>query len=269
MQFPGAQASRAEAAYAIIGAPLDRSTTFQPGTRFGPDRIRQFAHSFEDYDHRTDSRLSEQGIYDHGNCQPWDPVDGYLDELAGIIDDLATDGVVPITLGGEHTVSLGALRALEPRTIISLDAHLDLRDSFGGSTFSHACVLRRGLEIDSVEQVYVLGARTGSEAEWDRADAADVTVIPPADVETWTPPSLDSAYLTLDIDVADPSVAPGTGTMEPFGLGSRTIRSVVRDLAPVVDGMDLVEVNDRDDGQAATLAAKLLTEFVFSRAAGD
>jgi agmatinase len=95
-----------------------------------------------------------------------------------------------------------------------------------------------------------------------------VTVVPPDDVPTWSP-SFDDAndvYVSVDVDVADPGFAPGTGTPAPFGLQPREIRDVVRAVAPRAVGFDVVEVNDRDDGQAAILAAKLLQEFVFAHA---
>jgi agmatinase len=118
------------------------------------------------------------------------------------------------------------------------------------------------------DRVVLLGTRTGSEAEYDRAAAADVTIVPPGAVPDWEPDIDGRAYLSLDIDAADPGFAPGTGTPEPFGLSPREMREVVRAVAPHAAGFDVVEVNDRDDGQAATLGAKLLREFVFAHAEG-
>jgi agmatinase len=130
--------------------------------------------------------------------------------------------------------------------------------------------------LDVVDEVVILGARTGSPAEWDRAAKADVTIVPPEDVGGWvdgfdgfggSDGSDGGVYLSVDIDGADPSVAPGTGTMEPFGLSGREMRDVVRAVAPSCTGFDVVEVNDRDDGQAAALGGKLLREFVYEHAA--
>jgi agmatinase len=91
-----------------------------------------------------------------------------------------------------------------------------------------------------------------------------VTVVPPHDVPEWSPDYGDAAvYLSVDIDAADPGFAPGTGTPEPFGLAPRELRDAVRQVAPEAVGFDVVEVNDRDDGQAASLAGKLLREFVY------
>ncbi|ELZ03397.1 agmatinase [Natrialba asiatica] len=278
--FPGATdereeadaaAGRADANFVVVGAPLDVSTTFQPGTRFGPQRIRTFAEPFDDYDHRTDQYFSDLGVVDHGDVRAWDDVPEYLEWLEGVLRDIVWDDAVPVTLGGEHTVSLAGVRAVEPDIVVSLDAHLDLRDDYDGNPLSHASVMRRVLddELDSVDELFVLGARAGSEAEWDRAEAADVTVVPPEDVADWDPADRfegRDVYLSVDIDAADPGYAPGTGTTEPFGLEPRELRDVVRSIAPRATGFDVVEVNDRDDGQAASLAGKLVREFIYEHA---
>ncbi len=268
--FPGAGAARDDADYAVVGAPLDVSTTFQPGTRFGPDRIRRFARTFDDYDRRTDAHFSDLFVHDQGDVRAWDDAAEYLDYLEGVVTDVVWDDAVPLVLGGEHTVSIAGVRAVDPDAFVCLDAHLDLREAYDGNELSHATVTRHALDV--ADEAFVLGARTGSEAEWERAERDDVTVVPPEDVDGWTPPERlreQSVYLSVDVDAADPSVAPGTGTLEPFGLESRELRDVVRAVAPLADGFDVVEVNDRDDGQAATLAGKLLREFVFSHAESE
>ncbi|WP_254531767.1 agmatinase [Natrinema gelatinilyticum] len=266
----GRQPDREGANFVVVGAPLDATTTFQPGTRFGPRRIRSFATPFDDYDHRTDQRFSELGVVDRGDIRAWDDVEAYLQYLTSALREVVWDDGVPLVLGGEHTVSLASARAVEPDVFVCLDAHLDLYDAYDGNPLSHAAVTRRIVEdVDSVDEAILLGVRTGSEAEWERAAAADVTVVPPADVAEWSPGDRladRNVYLSVDIDAVDPGYAPGTGTMEPFGLEPGDLRDVVRAVAPLADGFDVVEVNDRDDGQAAALAAKLVREFVFSHA---
>ena len=268
MAFPGATADRAEAAYVVVGAPLDATTSFQPGTRFGPRRIRTFAETFDDYDRRTGRRFTDLGVADDGDVRAWDDAAEYLEHLEAELGAVVGDGAVPLTLGGEHTVTVSGVRAVEPDVLVALDAHLDLRDEYDGNRYSHACTARRALE--TVEETVIVGARTGSEAEWARADADDVTVVPPEAAGEWRRSFAEDAtvYLSVDIDAADPAAAPGTGTMEPFGLDGATMRDVVRRVAPHASGFDVVEVNDRDDGQAAALAGKLLREFVLAHAAG-
>ncbi|MEY7848746.1 agmatinase [Natrarchaeobius sp. A-rgal3] len=264
----GEESGRGGANFVVVGAPLDVSTTFQPGTRFGPRRIRTFAETFDDYDRRTDQYFSELGVVDHGDVYAWDDAQAYLEYLEGTLRDVVWDGAIPLTLGGEHTISLAGARAVDPEVFVALDAHLDLREAYDGNRLSHACVTRRIIEgVDSLEEVIVLGARTGSEEEWDRASEGDVTVVAPADVADFSfGDRLEGreVYLSVDIDGADPAYAPGTGTMEPFGLEPREMRDVVREVAPHTSGFDVVEVNDRDDGQAASLAGKLLREFVYT-----
>ena len=268
--FPGANADREAAQYVLLGAPLDASTSFVPGARFGPDRLRRYAEPFDDYDRRTDSSVSDHAVHDAGDLRPWDDVTDYLDFLAGELGDARRDGAVPIILGGEHTVTYAGVEATDPDVLVCLDAHLDLRDAFDGSRWSHACVTRRALDV--VDEAVVVGARTGSREEYERAAADDVTVVDPEAVADWDPDyGSTDVYLSVDVDAADPSVAPGTGTMEPFGLSGREMRDVVRAVASHAVGFDVVEVNDRDDGQTAALGAKLLREFVHSHAdaAGD
>jgi agmatinase len=265
--FPGANADRAEAEYAVVGAPLDATASFRPGARFGPDRVRQFARGFEDYDHHTGQQFSTLAVHDHGDVRAWNAPGEYVDHLASVLREFRQNDTVPLLLGGEHTVSVAGVRATEPDVFVSLDAHLDLRTDLDGEVWSHATVTHHALE--TVEEAIILGARAGSETEWDRADGEDVTVVPPAEVPGWEPTFEGTAYLSVDVDAADPAVAPGTGTPEPFGLDAATMRDVVRTLAPRAVGFDVVEVNDRDDGEAALLAAKLLRAFVFSHASGE
>ncbi|QLG61413.1 agmatinase family protein [Halorarum salinum] len=273
--------------YLVVGAPLDATTTFEPGTRFGPERVRRFARTFDDYDRRTDSRFSEAAVHDAGDVPAWDDVPAYLDHLTAELRAAAIDDAVPLAVGGEHTVTWAGVRATEPDVLVVLDAHLDLREAYDGNPLSHACVVRRCLDggpdgnhadgrrddadHHTVDEVVVVGARTGSREEWERAGADDVTVVPPEDAGEWSElaPDLDGrdVYLSVDVDGADPGFAPGTGTMEPFGLHPCEMRDVVRGVAGRCVGFDVVEVNDRDDGQAAALAGKLLREFVLSHRA--
>jgi agmatinase len=265
--FPGAAADRRNAAYAVVGAPLDASTTGRPGTRYGPREIRQAAATFEDYDHHTGQSFSALAVHDHGDVGPTDDTGEYLTYLEGTVADYRESGVVPLLAGGEHTVSVAAVRALDPDHFVVLDAHLDLRESYAGNPLSHATVTRHALAV--ADEATVVGARAGSAAEWERAAEADVTVVPPAEASDWEPDLAGRVYLSVDVDAADPGFAPGTGTPEPYGLAPAAMRDAVRRVAPHAVGFDVVEVNDRDEGQAATLAAKLLRGFVYAHADGE
>jgi len=267
--FPGAVATREEASYALIGAPLDVSTSYRPGTRFGPGQLREVARSFEDYDQHTAAKFTSLLVFDHGDIHPGGDTAEYLTFLSGTVSEYVRDSVVPLLVGGEHTVTVGGLRAVSPDVYVCLDAHLDLRESYAGNPLSHATVSHHALS--HADEIYILGARSGSKAEFERAATTEaVTVIPPEAVADWEPSfSSESVYLSVDIDAADPGFAPGTGTPEPFGLLPRTMERIVRQVAPYCDGFDVVEVNDNDDGQTAVLGAKLLRSFVYAHAAGS
>ncbi|MFP4591131.1 MAG: arginase family protein [Halobacteriales archaeon] len=264
--FPGAAADPDGSRYVILGAPLDATTSHRPGARFGPDLIRRAAHAQEDYDRRRDTRFSERRVHDAGDVLGDDAPERYLPFLETTLRGHVLEGRVPVVLGGEHTVSLAGVRATEPATYVALDAHLDLRDRYRGRERSHATVCRRALEV--VDRAIVVGARSGSEAEWDRASAADVEVVEPEAVAAWTPTPAAPIYLSVDVDVLDPAFAPGTGTLSPFGLTPATVRDLVTHLAPHASGFDVVEVNDRDEGQAPAVAAALVRRFVHDHAEG-
>jgi len=130
MTFPGAVADREGAAYALVGAPLDASTSFRPGARFGPRRVRKFAAQFDDYDRRTGQQFTDLAVYDHGDIGPTADVTEYLTFLESAAAEFDDSGAVPLLVGGEHTVSVAGVRALDPDVFVCLDAHLDLRDSY-------------------------------------------------------------------------------------------------------------------------------------------
>lgn len=270
--FPGAREGPVEeAAYGLVGAPLERSASFYPGARFGPERIRHFARGFEDFHHRTEQSFTELGVVDRGEVRPWQDPAEYLDFLAGEVGDLVRAGAIPLLLGGEHTVSVAGVRASDPDVYVCVDAHLDLRESFDGDRWSHATTVHHVL--DHVDEAIVIGVRAASEGEWARATATEaVTVVSPSAADDWIagelPGRLDGrdAYLSIDVDGFDPAHAPATGTREPFGLDATTGRRLVETTAPHAVGFDLVEVTDRDEGETATLAGKLLREFVFTHA---
>lgn len=264
--FPGANSGWDEASYVVVGAPLDVSGTGAPGARFGPDRVRRYARGLDDYDRGSGVCFTECGVHDTGDVRWWDNAAEYVDHVTGVLGDVVGMGTVPLVVGGEHTVTVAGVRATTPDVYVCLDAHLDLYESFDGNPWSHATVTHHVLE--EVEEVVIVGARTGSRAEWERVDRGEVTVVPPARVGAWEP-SFDPesrVYVSVDVDAADPGVAPGTGTMEPGGLSAVEMLGVVRQLAPFGVGFDVVEVNDRDHGQAAVLAAKLLRVFVSAHA---
>ncbi|MFC6770649.1 arginase family protein, partial [Halorubrum pallidum] len=150
--FPGATTDREAASYVVVGAPLDATTTFQPGTRFGPDRVRRFAETFDDYDRRTESCFSAHGVCDAGNVRAWDDTEAYLDHLAAELRSVVYDDAIPLLVGGEHTVTHAGVDAVDPDVLVVCDAHLDLRDAYDGNPLNHACVTRRALDDLGVDR---------------------------------------------------------------------------------------------------------------------
>ncbi len=262
--FPGARTDPDDARYVIIGAPFDATTSFLPGARFGPGRIRKFAHALEGYDRRTDQDVSELGVGDVGDVEAGADPASVVEYLQSTLTGHVLNERVPILLGGEHTVSVAGVRATEPDVFVSIDAHLDLRDRYRGQHYSHATVTRRALE--TVEEAVIVGARSGSRAEWERTTSADVTLIAPEEAASWVATYDAPIYLSVDIDAIDPAYAPATGTPAPYGLEPAIARDIIATLAPTAVGFDVVEVTDRDAGQTATLAASLVRRFICDHA---
>jgi agmatinase len=252
------------------GLPYDRTASFRRGSRFGPDAIRWASDSIETYNPLLDRDLEGVPFVDQGDLDV-----GHLDPEAMV--EAVRRGLppcVPLVLGGEHTITLGVVEALTPRhpdlAVIQWDAHTDLRDEYDGRRVAHATVMRR--LVDAGVPLVQLGIRAGTRVEFELARtramccARDVAV--PAEVLA----RLEGRplYLTVDIDVLDPSEAPGTGNPEPMGATYRQLLDALRSLAPHhVVGMDVVEVAPPWDstGRTAVLAASLVREMILLFAA--
>jgi len=254
----------------LIGVPYDATASFRRGSRFGPDAIREASQSIETYSPRLDRDLDAVAFADCGDLA----VDG-LDPaaLVSAVQRAAPPGV-PFLLGGEHTITLGAVRGVAPAspgvTVVQWDAHTDLRDDYEGARVSHATVMRRLL--DDGRPLVQLGIRAGTRAEFEYARrhslccARDVALAP-ALLATLRGRPL---YLTVDIDVLDPAVAPGTGNPEPDGVSYAALVDSLRSLEGCrIVGMDLVEVAPALDpsGRTPIVAASLVREMLLLYAA--
>lgn len=238
----------------IIPVPLEQTVSYGTGTAGGPDAILHASQQLEGYD--GIDIPAEQGIFTHPplSCK------GSMEDIVRAISDTVSGvlqlGKIPVLLGGEHSISLGALQAVRKihgnAGVVQFDAHADLRDSYEGSRFSHACVMRRALELEL--PLFQVGVRSLSYEEEllrrqekiGRLDAVRIaeTGIPEKILPEDFPESL---YLTIDVDVLDPSIMPATGTPEPGGLdwyqlmkaigsvlgGRRVVGFDVVELAPV------------------------------------
>ncbi len=265
----------------FVPAPFDQTTSYMPGTRFGPRAILEASRQVEFYDEELDLEPYHIGIATLGEIQT-DPLDcqGGLDRLEAVVSKLADSGAVPFTLGGEHSLTIAPVRALRQRypelSVLQLDAHLDLRAEYQGTKHSHASVMRRVREL-GVPTVPV-GIRSVSREEAEYVHAENAPVFLAREIRRDGLPVdriLDSlrnpVYISIDLDAFDPAYVPGVGTPEPGGLaweeGLRLLRAVCERRQVV--GCDLVELRPIEgqpasDFFAAKLANKLLGYLGFS-----
>lgn len=223
-----------EAKTVLFGAPFDSTTSYRPGSRFGSSAIRRESYGIESYSPYQDKDLEDCPVFDSGDIElPLGDASlslRQIEERAGAILDA---GKRPFLLGGEHLVTLGAFRAVYERCpevrILHFDAHADLRDDYLGVKLSHACVLRRCWELTGDGKIFQFGIRSGDREEWRWGK--DHVSTHRFDLEGLEE-TLDQLgdvplYFTLDLDVLDPSVFPGTGTPEPGGVSFDTLRKAV------------------------------------------
>ena len=233
--FLGCDADWEEARVVLYGAPYDSTTSFRPGTRFGSRAIRAESYGLELYSPYQDAELRGR-VLDSGDLElPFGDPAPALAMIEARAAEILQGGKVPFLLGGEHLVTLGAVRAAAKAHkglhILHFDAHADLRADYLGSPLSHACVLRRCHELVGDHRIYQFGIRSGDKAEFDWGKGHVFTH--KFDLEGLGE-ALDAlqgkpVYLTVDLDVLDPSVFPGTGTPEPGGVSFDALRRAVTD----------------------------------------
>ncbi|MDI9461763.1 MAG: agmatinase [Saccharofermentanales bacterium] len=254
----------------IFGAPYDGTASFRPGSRFGPSAMREAAYGIEYYSPYQEQELSLP-IHDAGDLElPFGDPQAVLRQIEEYVRHLVEQDKMPIMIGGEHLLSLAVVRALLTKYpelhIIHLDAHADLRDEYLGSKYSHATVLRRIYEENGTV-IHSFGVRSGLKEEFTFA-AANLDFHPflLADLPALKAPLGNKpVYLTLDLDVLDPSVLPGTGTPEPGGAGFRELLTALLSLKGVnLVGFDLVELAPQLDssGVSTIVACTLLRELL-------
>lgn len=256
---------------AIIPAPLEATVSYGGGTALGPAAIILASQNLELYDEMLGSQPVDQGIYTHGAVDVRGSLTQVVERIQEAVASELEGGRLPAVLGGEHTVTLGALQALVERqgtefTVLCLDAHPDLRDTYHGRSLCHATVMRRALDLGL--EVRHLGIRACSAGEARLIN--DVGLNPLWAHELHADPHwLDKAlrglrgpvYLSLDLDGLDPGIMPATGTPEPGGLSWQQVNAW---LAAVcgrhqVLGLDLVELAPLPDQPAWDfIAARLL-----------
>lgn len=270
--FIGAETVYEDATFVILGVPYDGTTSFRPGTRFGPDAIRALSYNFESYLPDLEVDLADVPLADIGDVAPAALPDAVVGQVAEEIGVILRDGKCPVMLGGEHSITIGAVQAARPECFVVCDAHLDLRAEFGGTPCSHACTTRRVYD-EVTRDVFVIGARSGTREQYDYADR--LRIVTADEVfergigvicrEIADAIGGRTTYLSIDADAIDCCLTPGLGTPEPLGLTPRDIRSVIRTVAPSSMAFDYVEVCPSDAGQAATVGAYMVREFIAAK----
>lgn len=273
--FIGAGTEYEPARAVILGAPMDWTSSFRPGSRFGPAAVREVSEAIEEYSPHRDRSLGEIAFYDAGDLVlPFGNVRGSLEAIESAVAAVLADGKHPMLLGGEHLVSYPAIRAVHARhpdlTVLHFDAHTDLRPSYIGEELSHASVMRlvHGLLGDG--RIFQCGLRSGEREEFDFARGRTSFIpgdLPGAARRAAQEIGRRPVYVTIDIDVVDPAHAPGTGTPECGGPTSAELLRSFDTLAGLaVVGFDVVEVLPGADLSARTalLAAVLVREALLT-----
>lgn len=259
----------------IYGMPMDYTVSFRPGSRFGPARIREVSIGLEEYSPYLDKSLADMTFFDAGDLPlPFGNAARSLELIGDYVRRLLADNKFPLGLGGEHLVSWPVIREMAAKypklAIIHMDAHTDLREQYEGESLSHSTPLRKAAELLGGSQIYQFGIRSGMREEFEYArqnlNFYPFDVLEPLEKVL---PELAGRpiYVTIDIDVLDPSAAPGTGTAEAGGITSKellaSIHAIARSEVRVV-GADVVEVAPVYDHSEQTqiVAAKLVREML-------
>ena len=224
--FIGCDAEYADARIVLFGAPFDSTTSYRPGARFGPSAARHESYGLETFSPYLFRDMSECAVFDAGDIEL--PMGSSVMALEAISEQTAqilSDGKVPFMVGGEHLVTLGAFRQAALRYpdihIIHLDAHADLRQDYLGVELSHATVMRRCYDIVGEGRIHQYGIRSGEKTEFCFSRDGH-TYMHPFNIQPLEnmeqPITTAPVYLTIDLDVLDPSIFPGTGTPEAGGV---------------------------------------------------
>lgn len=276
LQFIGAEAEFSQAQTVLFGAPFDGTTSFRPGARFAPQAIRLDSDGLETYSPYQDGDLTDFPIMDSGDLElPFGNPRGALDLIKERTLNILNRQKRPFLIGGEHLVTLGALEAcaqVYPELrLIHFDAHTDLRQDYLGETLSHATVIRRAHDLLGDQRIYQFGIRSGERAEFVWSSQGHTFLIPYnfAGLEIILEDLKDyPIYFTVDLDVLDPSVFPGTGTPEPGGVSFDQLRQAVTKVCAQsqVVGCDVTELSPQYDpsGVSTAVAAKIIREMLIA-----
>lgn len=259
----------------LFGAGFDGTTSFRPGTRFAPSAIRNESFGIETYSPYQDKDMEDYSYFDSGDLElPFGSTKRVIADIAGRADTILSDGKVPFMIGGEHLVTLGSVMAVSDKyddlCVIQFDAHADLRDEYLGQKLSHACVLRRCHDILGDGHIFQFGIRSGERSEFRFADVH-------TEMHKFNFNGLEetvqklrgrNVYFTIDLDVLDPSIFPGTGTPEAGGVTFDELRQAATLVCSELNivGCDVNELSPPYDqsGVSTAVACKMIREMLLA-----
>lgn len=255
----------------IFPVPYNSTTYWKSGTKDGPQAIIEASRHVELYDIEAKKDFSKEGIFTMDPLEPSknSPKETIL-RIKAVMDEILKDGKFPFMLGGEHSITFGAVKSFKEKfsdfSVLQIDAHTDLRDEFEGTKYHHACVMRRikELKIPTTQ----VGIRSISEDEMGyikRGGIKNIFYAPETPIKEIIDSLEKNVYLTFDIDALDTSIMPATGTPEPGGLGWYQVLNLIKEVSKErrIIGADLVEL-DPVPGLSASdfLAAKLVYKII-------
>ena len=259
------------ARFVVLPAPYDSTTTWRTGTRTGPAAIVDASVNMELFDREQKREIADVGIHTTPEIEPLMSGPQQMSErVESVVGEVLDAGKFPVLLGGEHSLTLGAVRALAARhakiSILQIDAHPDLRDSYEGTRFGHGSVMRRCSEIPNLARIVQVGLRATSREEWQSVPA-NVTQFWADDITDNFASHLPAiigelegvVYLSFDVDGCDPSWVPETGTPEPGGLSFYQTRDLLRAVCTQTEvrALDCVELIGGHDASAFAIARLL------------
>ncbi|KOM88396.1 agmatinase [Clostridium botulinum] len=272
--FIGCDNNYDESKIVVFGAPFDSTTSFRPGTRFASKVMRSESFGIETYSIYQDRDLEDICIFDGGDLElSFGNPENALTDIENFTAKLINDNKIQCMIGGEHLVTLGAFRAISKKYpdihVIHFDAHADLRDEYLGQKLSHATVMHRIWDIIGDNRIFQFGIRSGEKSEiyWGQnhvfTNKFNFHRLEQITNELKGKP----VYFTLDLDVLDPSVFPGTGTPEAGGVTFMELLKAILDVSKLnIVGMDINELCPIYDqsGSSTALACKVLRELLLS-----
>ena len=277
--FSGFQTPFEKADYAILGVPFDVTSTYRTGARFGPTAIRQASLNIETYSFRTGIDVEELKLHDLGDLHVSTDTDKTLEMLQKVIEDLTKTGKIPVTIGGEHTITYGIAKGLGNKAadtaLVSFDAHLDLRNEYSGLKMSHTTFMRRTNEDVRPARIFEVGTRAVCKEELEYAKRAGIEFFTTQYVRKEGSQTIanklkekladyKNIYVSVDMDILDPAFVPAVQNPEADGLEMHHLLDILQTVCDKrVVGFDVLEIApEYDRGVSAVQTAKVIFEML-------